>query len=302
MSAMATRLGAVFKSPIQASIWLCALSLASCDSDGPPNAPPAAVTPAEEPAAAPAAERPRYTVGVVPQQSASRLAAQWGPLLQVVGERAGVDLVFKTASDIPTFEDRCRAGAYDVAYMNPYHYTVFHDHGYEAVAKRANSKIKGIIVKRRGAEFDELADLEGAEIAFPAPRAFAATLLTTAGLRAAGVAFSQKFVDSHDSVYMNVARGRYVAGGGILRTLNSVSEEIRDQLDVLWETPGFTPHAFAAHQRVPERVRRDLAEALVSLAGDDVGRQHLAPLKIRAIEVAVDSDWDDVRALEIQIK
>ena len=67
--------------------------------------------------------RPRVTLGVVPQQSASKLAAQWGPLLRIAGERAGVDLVFKTATDIPQFEERCRAGVYDFAYMNPYHYT-----------------------------------------------------------------------------------------------------------------------------------------------------------------------------------
>ena len=246
--------------------------------------------------------RPRVTLGVVPQQSASKLAAQWGPLLRIAGERAGVDLVFKTATDIPQFEERCRDGVYDFAYMNPYHYTVFHEVGYEAIAKRAGSQIKGILVKKRGGPAAALADLDGEVIAFPAPRAFAATLLTKAGLRGAGVAFTPKYVQSHDSVYMNVARGKVVAGGGIIRTLKSVDADIREQLDILWETPGYTPHAFAAHRRVAPEIRRAVTEALISLAEDEEGRAQLTPLKISAIESAADSDRDDVRELKIQVK
>ncbi|MEC8252160.1 MAG: phosphate/phosphite/phosphonate ABC transporter substrate-binding protein [Planctomycetota bacterium] len=258
---------------------------------------------APERAAPPAsAALPRLTLGVVPQQSASKLAAQWGPLLKLVGERAGVDLVFKTATDIPEFEARCREGLYDFAYMNPYHYTVFHEVGYEAIAKRANAQIKGIIVKKRGAAATALADLRGEAIAFPAPRAFAATLLTTAGLKNAGVAFTPKYVQSHDSVYMNVARGKYAAGGGIVRTLKSVDDAVRSQLEIMWETPGYTPHAFAAHRRVDAGIRRAVTDALVALAGDEGGRELLAPLKMEAIEPAANSDWDDVRALNIQVK
>ncbi|MGC6486918.1 MAG: phosphate/phosphite/phosphonate ABC transporter substrate-binding protein, partial [Planctomycetota bacterium] len=266
--------------------------------------PAAAPGPGRAGAAAPRAatepERPRLTLGVVPQQSASKLAAQWGPLLVLVGERAGVDLVFETATDIPTFEQRCRDGDYDLAYMNPFHYTVFHEHGYRALAKRAGSQIKGILVKKRGAPVSTLTDLDGEELAFPAPRAFAATLLTGAGLRAAGVSFTPSYVKSHDSVYRTVAAGVYPAGGGILRTFKSVAPDVRDKLEVLWETPGYTPHAFAIHERVPASLREKLLAVLTSLAADEDGRALLEPLKIPAIEAAADADWDDIRALNIQ--
>jgi phosphonate transport system substrate-binding protein len=278
--------------------WLCLAAAAAwtCCGAGSPDRP----EPATETPAAPDSARPRLTLGVVPQQSASKLAAQWGPLLELVGARAGVELVFKTATDIPTFEERCRAGEYDLAYMNPFHFTVFDAHGYDALAKRAGSKIKGILVKKRGSEPARLEDLDGETVAFPAPRAFAATLLTSAGLRNADVAFESKFVKSHDSVYRAVALGKYAAGGGIMRTFRSVAPEVREQLEVLWETPGYTPHAFAVHERVPAALRDAVLRALTSLSGDDEGRARLAPLKIPAIEAANNADWDDVRALDIQ--
>ncbi|MFT4514514.1 MAG: phosphonate transport system substrate-binding protein [Planctomycetota bacterium] len=248
-------------------------------------------------------ELPILSVGVVPQQAASTLAKQWIPLLNYIGNKANARLVFKTASNIPTFEKRCAAGAYDIAYMNPYHYTVYHDQvGYEAIVKRSDSKIKGIIVKKRGSNHQTLMDLDGKKLAFPAPRAFAATLLTTAGLRAAGVEFESEYVSSHESVYLNVARGLFVAGGGIVRTFKNVSPEIRDQLEILWETPSYTPHAFAMHPRVDAKMRAAVTQALIEIDSDEVGRTLLGALNIKNLEAASNQDWDDVRELQIQIR
>ena len=248
------------------------------------------------------AQRPTLTFGVVPQQAASRLAREWGPLLERVSAEVGVSLVFRTAPDIPTFEARCREGEYDFVYMNPYHYTVFHESpGYEAVACR-EGRIKGILVVRRGGEVSELDDLDGATIAFPAPLAFAATLLTGAGLREAGIEFEPQYVSSHDSVYLNVAKGLAPAGGGIMRTFRGMDEAVREELEVLWETPGYTPHAFAVHPRVEPGVRASVTAALLGLDDDEAGRALLEPLNVDALRAAVDADWDDIRALRIEVR
>ena len=64
------------------------------------------------------------TFGVVPQQSAGKLARNWGPILKHVEKETGIVLRFATAPSIPEFERRMAQGEYDVSYMNPYHYTV----------------------------------------------------------------------------------------------------------------------------------------------------------------------------------
>jgi len=246
---------------------------------------------------------PTLVVGIVPQQAASKLAKLWMPILARLSDRTDVTFEFATAKDIPTFEQRCAEGAYDVVYMNPYHYTVFHaSPGYEAIAKRANSKIKGILVRKKNSDVTSLQDLAGKTIAFPAPRAFAATLLTSAGLRAQGVPFEATYVSSHDSVYRNVAKGLFPAGGGIIRTFNSVESDVRDELEILWETPSYTPHAFAVHPRIPPETKSALTNALLDLDEDDEGRALLSTLNIAALDTAKDEDWDDVRNLDIVIK
>ena len=74
------------------------------------------------------AQDPRKPLGfgIVPQQAASRLAEDWAPLLAEISRRSGVPLAFRTAPSIPIFEERLGLGDYDLAYMNPYHYVVFH--------------------------------------------------------------------------------------------------------------------------------------------------------------------------------
>lgn len=244
-----------------------------------------------------------YVVGIVPQQSASKLAKLWIPVLTHIGDQAGVHLQFETAKSIPEFEKRCADGLYDIAYMNPYHYTVFHESpGYEAVAKQAEKKIQGIIVKRKDNSLTTLEELSDETLAFPAPRAFAATLLTRAALDAKGVSYTPNFVSSHDSVYRGVAKGLFPAGGGIVRTFKGIEPAIQDQLEIFWRTPTYTPHAFAIHPRVPTATREVLVEHILALDDTDIGRNLIAPLNFKGIEAASNSDWNDVRALNINLE
>ena len=246
---------------------------------------------------------PTLTMGVVPQQAASKLARLWTPILNQLSKDSGLSLRFETAPTIPEFERRCARGDYDVAYMNPYHYTVFSEApGYRALARQRDTKIKGILVKKKGSSLTTLTDLNGATLAFPAPKAFAATLLTSAGLTAQHVTFSKRFVSSHDSVYRGVAKGLFPAGGGIIRTLNNLEPEIRAELEVLWTTPAYTPHAIATHPKVTDEQRARLLKALTALEGSEAGRSLLSAVKFKGIEAAQDKDWDDVRALKIKVE
>lgn len=248
------------------------------------------------------AEQPTLSFGIVPQTSATRLAVQWIPLLQAVGERAGVSLHFETAPNIDSFERRLAAGAYDVAYMNPYHYTVFSQRpGYRALVNARDRKIRGIIVVAKESPIRSIDELAGEPLAFPSPGAFAASILTRSELRRRDIAFHPTYVSSHDSVYANVAHGLYSAGGGIHRTFNAQPAETRARLRILWETAGYTPHAVAVHPRVPVELAARLRTAMVELAESEPGRMLLAPLKIRGWQRADDPAWDDVRALDIDL-
>jgi len=241
-----------------------------------------------------------YTFGIVPQQSSKKLARLWTPVLQKLSQDTGITLKFSTAKDIPTFEKRLTEGHYDIAYMNPYHFTVFNQSpGYIALAHQSDKRINGIMVVRYDSSLTNLKDLNGATIAFPSPAAFAATILPTANMRNQNISFDSKFVSSHDSVYLAVSRGLLPAGGGILRTFNNTDPAVRDTLRILWKSDGYTPHAFAAHPAIPAEDRTLIANALAMLGRTEEGAKLLATLNFKSIQLADDTQWDDVRALKI---
>lgn len=244
-----------------------------------------------------------WSFGVVPQQSATRLAQLWTPVLEQVSRASGQTLVFATAPDIPTFEQRLAAGEYAFAYMNPYHFTVFHESpGYIPLLKHRDQPLVGILVTAKGSGITELSQLAGATLAFPAPAAFAASVLPRATLQQQGIPFTAQYVASHDSVYLGVSRGLFKAGGGVRRTFEALPAEVRDQLEIFWQTPPYTPHAIVAHPDVPVAVREAVTQGLLSLTDTEEGRVLVRALQVpRGFEPARSEDWDDVRALGIRL-
>jgi len=240
--------------------------------------------------------------GVVPQQSASKLARLWTPILNYLGEQTGYRLRFRTAQNIPAFEQRLAAGEYDLSYMNPYHYTTFHRvPGYVAFARARDKRIKGIIVVRKDSPVKDLREFAGQTLAFPSPAAFAASVLPRAQFKPKNISITPKYVSSHDSVYRTVARGLYPAGGGVMRTFNNVDSAISDQLRILWTTRPYTPHAIAAHPRVSKQVVLRLQQAMLAMEQDLRGKKLLSSIKIKGFEGGENRDWDDVRALGIDL-
>lgn len=238
--------------------------------------------------------------GVVPQQAANVLANVWVPLTQYLSAETGLTIRFATAKNIPNFEQRLSENAYHIAYMNPFHYVYFSKkHGFDAIAKQSNKRIKGIIVAPKDSDVYELEDLQGATLAFPAPASFAATLLPKAELAQNEIQFSSRYVSSHDSVYLNVSKGFFPAGGGVMRTFNNMPAAVRDKLKIVWTTQPYTPHAIAVANDFPAEHRIAIQKALENLHLSEKGKQILQNLGMDGFDAATDTDWNDVRDLNI---
>jgi len=248
------------------------------------------------------AEQRSISVGVVPQQAPSDLAKAWLPILSSISTQSGCTFRFATAPTIPEFEKRVARGDYDIAYMNPYHYTVFSKNpGYVAFAKEKGRRLKGLLVAAKTGDIDKMEDLDGMKVAFPSPAAFAATIIPIAEMKAAGIEVQPVYVSSHDSVYLNVSRGFYPGGGGIVRTLNAMNPEVRDKLKVIWESKAYAPHAFAALPGLKPEVTRGFFNGMASLETSDAGKEMLRVLRFKGIEAASDAEWDSIRALNLDV-
>ncbi len=245
-----------------------------------------------------------WVVGVVPQQSAKKLTKLWKPFLHYISQKTGGKFSFRTAPNNKIFEQRTQAAEYDFVYFSPSHYVRFHKTAnYNAIAKAKNKKIRGIIVVRKDCVMKSLTEIDQHQIGFPSATAFAASIIPRGVLHSKQIPFKTIYSRTHDNVYYGVANGFYHAGGGVVRTFNATDPKIKDKLRILWTSKSYTPHAIAAHQRVPNDVIKKFQNALVAMANDPKSSHLYKNMKIKqGFEPATNKDWDDVRKLGIDTK
>lgn len=252
--------------------------------------------------AAGAEAAPSYSFGIVPQQSAGELARLWTPFIKYLSDQTGYTLHLETAKDIATFERRLHNGDYDFAYSNPLTYALVHrGRGYEAFAKEQGLTLVGVLAVRKDSPYHRLADLAGTDLAFPAEIAMAASIIPRAHLAKLGVPFTPHYVGSHDSAFLTVAKGLFAAGGGVTRTFDMLPVAVRDQLRVLWTSPGYPSHPFMARRSVPAEAVARVRAAMVGAAADPAGQAALKLLAIPGFVIARDADYDILRKLDLKL-
>lgn len=225
----------------------------------------------------------QWTVGVVPQRPASQIVATWKPVLREVGLRSGQCFQLVVARSIPAFEEQLRSGRLDFAFLNPYHQVMAQRWQAFTPLVRDRELLEGLLVVRQGSGIRRLQDLQGTVVAFPAPNAFAASLLIRALLAREGIRITPDYVRTHTNVYRAVALGSRAAGGGVNQTLEQERPEVRRELRIIWRTSGYPAHPFSAAGRVPVAVRIRVQNALLQLAQQPAGRSLLAAVQLPAV-------------------
>lgn len=222
-----------------------------------------------------------HEVHVVPQLTPSVLFSKWAPLLEQLGRQTGLCFELRIAPSIPEFENALLAGLPDFAFVNPYHEVMARKaQGYLPLVVDSKEKLSGILTVRVDSPIKSIRELDGKTIAFPAPNAFAASLLIRSRLAQQGIRIQPKYVKTHANVYRAVIIGDVVAGGGVNNTLERENTSVRDQLRILSETPGYAPHPFISHPRVSPGLRETVIEAFLKLGDSESGRKLLDAIQI----------------------
>lgn len=232
-----------------------------------------------------AAAPPRPLVfGVLPLQSPVLLAHMFIPLCRRLSRVLQRPVVFATAPDFTRFTKRARHGRYDLIFTNPYLYR--QTTGYRAVARIKGLPFVGLLITRRGTGRVPLrvAALRGRSIAFPDPRAFAATLMVERYLRARGIVVARDmrpvYLRTQDSVILAVARGLVDYGGTWPWSLAHTPADIRTRIAVVARTAAEPEMPVAVRSDLPAPLAQRIAAALIALKEDRPGRRVLRGLGI----------------------
>ncbi len=217
-----------------------------------------------------------YSFEVVPQLTAAKIYSAWSPVLQRVGQDAGLCFELRVSPSIPEFEQKFLKGEPMFVFMNPYHAVLaYQKQKYQPLLADSEDLLTGILAVRADSPIKSIEELKGKPVSFPAPNAFAASLLIRAELAKKKIDIQPVFVKTHSNVYRSVIGKDAVAGGGVNNTLDNEAPEVKQQLRVLYETPAYTPHPIATHPSVPAAVRERFLKAMIKLTQDEEGRKLL---------------------------
>jgi phosphonate transport system substrate-binding protein len=195
-----------------------------------------------------------YTFDVVPQFPAAKIYTTWSPLLQRIGQDAGLCFELRVSASIPEFEQRFLKGESDFTFLNPYHAVLaYQKKKYQPLLADLQDLLTGILVVRSDNPIKNLNDLKGKNVSFPAPNSFAASLLIRAELAKQKIDVNPVFVKTHSNVYRSVINKDALAGGGVNNTL----------------------HPIATHPSVTSEVRERFLKAMVKLSQDEEGQKLL---------------------------
>ncbi|MBB3212330.1 phosphonate transport system substrate-binding protein [Herbaspirillum sp. Sphag1AN] len=250
------------------------------------------------------ADGKHYIFLIHPLYNPQLLAQKFEPLLLYLDAHLpGVIFDLQTANDYDDFENKLIAGAADFALPNPYHALLARDWHYHVIARMADDDVfRGIFIVRKDSPIRLPADLKGKVVAYPAPTALAATMLTQLYLQQHGINvqtdITNLYVGTHNSSIMNT----YLSQSSISATWPAAWEAFEQsnpkeaaQMQVLWKTNSLIQNPIIVRNDIPQAVGERVAQLLTSLQDSDPGRQILHDINTRAFIRSQDKDFDVVR-------
>lgn len=240
-----------------------------------------------------------YYFGVVPQFDSRKIHNIWRPILDELERSTGLKFSLKGSPTIPDFEQEFIEGAFDFVYMNPYHILAANkSQKYSPIVKDVGRLLYGIVVVAKDSPIQNVQELNGKVLAFPAPNALGASLMPRADfINKYNIKIKPKYVKTHSSVYLNVALGEVAAGGGVQKTLDKQSSDIRNALRIIYQTERVSPHPIAVHPRVVDKVRLLVSNALLAMGQTERGRNLLAQIPMKKIGPANMKDYEPIAEL-----
>jgi len=227
----------------------------------------------------------------------------WQAVFDYLANETGLSFQFEPANSQLDFELKLAKGYYDLAYINPLQFIAFHDYpGYKAVTKRKAQPIRSIIFVKHHGPILSLTELRGATIAFPGLLNFPASVVPRESLQRLNVDIVPRFLASERQVFYEVTQGFFIAGAGTQAGFDAQPQEIRNGLKIIWTSPGFTPHAFVAHPRIPFFSINKLQRAMIRMNKREEGKVLLPYIFVdNGFEVARDRDWDEINLIDLDV-
>ena len=221
-----------------------------------------------------AAQKP-YTFYVLNQRSVALTAQYWNPILTYVSQKSGVPLELKLAKTPQEGNVIAEKGGYDFQYTNHF-FTPERDRlGYKVIARPAGPGIRSQIVVPEDSPIQTLHDLNGKDVAFVSPDAFAGYWLPMDALLKAKVQVNVIFAGNQEASSAQLKVNKVAAAGVNGSVLARYARRESFAYRALWTSEIYQDLCIMAYSKVPAEKVAAVRAALVNMVKDPEGRKVL---------------------------
>jgi len=222
-----------------------------------------------------AAAQHAYAFNVLNQRSISLTAQYWNPILTYVSRKSGVPLELKLAKTAKEGNAIAEQGKYDFLYTNHF-FTPERDRlGYKVIARPAGPGIRSQIVVPEDSPIQTLQDLNGKDVAFVSPDAFAGYSLPMDALLRAKVKVKVVFTGNQEASSAQLKINKVAAAGVNSSVMARYGRRESFDYRALWTSDIYQDLCIMANPKVPADKVAAVKAAFISMVNDPEGRQIL---------------------------
>lgn len=241
-----------------------------------------------------AQDRP-LAFGVLNQQSPTRTAERWNPILHYVTSLTSVPLQLRMGPTVQETNAMMARGEFDFVYTNHNFQSEFDSLGFRVIARWGGKPIHGVIAVPADSPVRTLKDLDGRRVAFPSTDAFVGYAVPMVALRQAGVRVETVLAGNQEGALAQLKAQRVEAGAVNSKFLAHYAKREGVQFREIFVSQGFPDLAVIAHSRLPAATVEKVRQALLGMKSDPAAAAILGRAGSPGFEPATDRDYDGVR-------
>ena len=243
------------------------------------------------------AESKALMFNVLTQRSVALTSQYWNPILSHVSKKSGVPLELRLARTTKDGNAAAEKGAYDFLFTNHFFTPERDSLGFRVIARPLGPGIRGQVIVPTDSPIQSLQELEGREVAFPTPDAFAAYWLTMDGLMRTKVNVRRVFAGNQEAASAQLRVNKVAAAGVSDVVIERYANREGFTYRVLWSSELFNDLCIMVHPRVPRDKVDAVRSALTGMSKDPEGRAVLQAgaelLKVKGEQGFIASDNRD---------
>lgn len=240
------------------------------------------------------AQQQPLVVGVLNQQSPTKTAERWNPILRYLTDLTGIPLQLRMGATVQETNAMMGREEFDLVFTN-HNFRPEYDGKYRVLARWDDRPIYGVVAVPEDSPIRTLADLRGKRVAFPSRNAFVAHPVPMAALRSASVVVEPVYSAHQDGAIAQL-RARAVDAAAVnSRLLTQYAAVNGFRYREVFTSEGYADLPMSIHPRIAIAEAEALKKAMLGMRSDPRAAEALSAGNFKGFFPAHDRDYDNVR-------